>query len=72
VALALDTKGVFSFSFNPIFFCFGLLLFLQNGTKRHANFLAKKYQVSILDFDLKRKKKSQKKTLTHSMKNLTF
>jgi hypothetical protein len=48
---------------------------LQNRTKHHAKFLAKRYPFSILDFALKRQKKklkSQKKTLTHSMKNLAF
>jgi hypothetical protein len=30
---------------------------LQNGTKHHANFLAKRYPFSILDFGLKRLKK---------------
>jgi hypothetical protein len=36
------------------------LLFLQNRTKYYAKFLAKKYPFTILDFDLKRQKKSQK------------
>jgi hypothetical protein len=48
--------------------------FLQNGTKHHTKFLAKKYPFSILDFGLKRQKKKPKnlKTLTHPIKNLTF
>jgi hypothetical protein len=33
---------------------------LQNETKHHVKFLAKKYSFSILDFGLKRSKKSQK------------
>jgi hypothetical protein len=48
---------------------------LQNRTKHHAKFLAKRYPFFILDFGLKRqKKKSQKakKALTHLMKNLVF
>jgi hypothetical protein len=44
---------------------------LQNGTKHHAKFLAKKYSFSILDFGLKRPKKKPK-ALTHPMKNLVF
>jgi hypothetical protein len=44
---------------------------LQNGTKHHAKFLAKRYPFSILDFGLKRQKKNQK-ALTHPMKNLAF
>jgi hypothetical protein len=32
---------------------------LQNGTKHHANFLAKRYSFSILDFGLKRLKKAK-------------
>jgi hypothetical protein len=34
---------------------------LQNGTKHHVNFLAKRYSFSILDFSLKRAKKKAKK-----------
>jgi hypothetical protein len=33
---------------------------LQNETKHHAKFLIKRYPFSILDFGLKRQKKSQK------------
>jgi hypothetical protein len=33
---------------------------LQNGTKHHTKFLAKRYQFSILDFGLKRPKKKPK------------
>jgi hypothetical protein len=43
---------------------------LQNGTKHHAKFLAKRYLLSILDFGLKRQK--NQKALTHPMKNLAF
>jgi hypothetical protein len=35
---------------------------LQNGTKHHVKFLAKKYPFSILDFRLKRQKKKAKKS----------
>jgi hypothetical protein len=56
--------------FIKIFFGFWFII-LQNGTKHHAKFLAKRYQFSILDFGLKRPKKSQK-ALTHLMKILTF
>jgi hypothetical protein len=47
---------------------------LQNETKYYAKFLAKRYSFFILDFGLKRPKKSQKnkKALTHLMKNLAF
>jgi hypothetical protein len=45
---------------------------LQNGTKHHAKFLAKRHPFSILDFGLKRQKKKSQKTLTHPMKNLAF
>jgi hypothetical protein len=46
---------------------------LQNGTKHHAKFLAKKYPFSILDFGLKRPKKPKsQKALTHPIKNLAF
>jgi hypothetical protein len=46
---------------------------LQNGTKHHAKFLAKRYPFSILDFGLKRqKKKKSQKALTHPMKKLAF
>jgi hypothetical protein len=34
---------------------------LQNGTKHHTKFLAKRYPFSILDFGLKRQKKKAKK-----------
>jgi hypothetical protein len=34
--------------------------FLQNGTKHHANFLAKRWLFSILDFGLKRPKKPKR------------
>jgi hypothetical protein len=40
-------------------------IILQNETKHHANFLAKSYSFSILDFGLKRSKKKSQKTLTH-------
>jgi hypothetical protein len=36
-------------------------IILQNGTKHHAKFLAKRYPFSILDFGLKRQKKKAKK-----------
>jgi hypothetical protein len=66
-------KGVFSFPFHLKNFEFWFII-LQNKTKHHAKFLAKRYPFSILDFGLKRPKKSQKakKALTHLMKNLAF
>jgi hypothetical protein len=36
-------------------------IILQNGTKHHAKFLAKRYPFSIFDFGLKRQKKKAKK-----------
>jgi hypothetical protein len=39
---------------------------LQNGTKHHAKFLAKRYPFSILNFGLKRKKKVKKPKSSHS------
>jgi hypothetical protein len=67
------TKGVFSSPFYPKKFGFWSII-LQNGTKHHANFLAKRYPFSILDFGLKRPKKKPKsqKAFTHPMKNLAF
>jgi hypothetical protein len=49
-------------------------IILQNGTKHHAKFLAKRYPFFILDFGIKRQKKKSKsqKALTHPMKNLAF
>jgi hypothetical protein len=43
-------------------------------SKHHANFLAKRYPFSILDFGLLRQKKkpTSQKALTHPMKILTF
>jgi hypothetical protein len=66
----ITIKGVFSSPFHPKKFGFWSII-LQNGTKHHANFLAKMYPFSILDFGLKRQKKSQK-DLTHLMKILAF
>jgi hypothetical protein len=63
-------KGVFSSPFHPKFFGFWPII-LQNGTKHHAKILVKRYPFSILDFGLKRLKKSQK-AFTHPMKNLVF
>jgi hypothetical protein len=50
---------VFSFPFHPKNFEFWFII-LQNGTKHHAKFLAKRYPFSILDFGLKRQKKNPK------------
>jgi hypothetical protein len=61
---------VSSSPFHPKNFGFWPII-LQNGTKHHAKFLAKRYPFSILDFGLKRPKKSQK-AITHPMKNLPF
>jgi hypothetical protein len=47
-------------------------IILQNRTKHHAKFLAKRYPFSILDFGHKRPKKKSQKALTHPMKNLAF
>jgi hypothetical protein len=55
-----ETYGVFSFPFYPKIFGFWPSI-LQNGTKHHANFLAKRYPSSILDFGLERQKKKTKK-----------
>jgi hypothetical protein len=46
---------VFSSPFHPKNFGFWSTI-LQNGTKHHANFLAKRYQFSILDFGAKKLK----------------
>jgi hypothetical protein len=46
---------VFSSPFHPKNFRFWPII-LQNGTKQHAKFLAKRYPFSILDFGLKRPK----------------
>jgi hypothetical protein len=64
---------VFSSSFHPKNFEF-LSIILQNRTKHHAKFLAKRYPFTILDFGLKRAKKAKKnqKVLTHPMKILAF
>jgi hypothetical protein len=51
---------VFSSSFHPKNFGFWPII-LQNGTKHHAKFLAKRYPFSILDFGVKRAKKKAKK-----------
>jgi hypothetical protein len=59
--------GVFSSPFHPKNFRFWSII-LQNGTKHRANFLAKRYPFSILDFGLKRLKKAKKSF----MKNLAF
>jgi hypothetical protein len=48
------------FLFHPIFFFEFWSIILQNGTKHHANFLAKRYPFSNLDFSLKRSKKKLK------------
>jgi hypothetical protein len=56
---------VFSFSFYPKNFGFWPII-LQNGTKHHTKFLAKRYPFSILDFGLKRPK--SQKALTHPIK----
>jgi len=48
------TFGFCSLSIPKTFrFCF---IILQNGTKHHENFLAKRWLFSILDFGLKRSK----------------
>jgi hypothetical protein len=47
---------VFSFLFHLKKNRFWLII-LQNETKHHTKFLAKRYPFSILDFGLKRKKK---------------
>jgi hypothetical protein len=52
---------VFSFPFHPKNFKFWPII-LQNRTKYHAKFLAKKYIFSILDFGLKRKKNKKLKS----------
>jgi hypothetical protein len=56
---------VFSSPFHPNFFGFWSII-LQNGTKHHAKFLAKRYSFSILDFGLKRLKKAKKPKSPHS------
>jgi hypothetical protein len=50
---------VFSSSFSQHILGFGPS-FLQNKTKHHAKVLAKRWLFSILDFGLKRLKKTQK------------
>jgi hypothetical protein len=57
-------KGVFSSLFFPKNFGFWPII-LQNGTKHHAKFLAKRYPFSILDFGLKRPKKKKKPKSPH-------
>jgi hypothetical protein len=58
------TQSVFSSPFHPKNFGFWPII-LQNGTKHHANFLAKGYPFSILDFGLKRSKKAKKPKSSH-------
>jgi hypothetical protein len=55
---------VFSSPFHPKKFGFSPII-LQNRTKHHAKFLAKRYPFSILDFDLKRQKKGKKPKSSH-------
>jgi hypothetical protein len=55
---------VFSFPFHLKKFGFWPII-LQNGTKHHVKFLAKKYSFSILDFGLKRLKKAKKPKSSH-------
>jgi hypothetical protein len=63
---------MFSSPFHPKIFGFWSII-LQNRTKHHAKFLAKRYPFSVLDFGLKRSKKPKsQKVLTHLMKNLAF
>jgi hypothetical protein len=62
--MAEHTMGVFSSPFHPKNFEFWPII-LQNRTKHHAKFLAKRYPFSILDFGLKRSKKSQKTKSSH-------
>jgi hypothetical protein len=64
---------MFSFSFHPKYFGFWPII-LQNETKHHTKFLAKRYPFFILDFGLLRQKKKPKsqKALIHPMKNLAF
>jgi hypothetical protein len=40
---------------------------LQNGTKHHAKFLTKRYPFSILDFGLKRQKKTKRLKNSHPL-----
>jgi hypothetical protein len=56
-------EGVFCSQFHRKNFGFWPII-LQNETKHHTKFLAKRYSLSILDFGLKRQKKSLK-ALTH-------
>jgi hypothetical protein len=59
---------MFSSPFHPKIFGFWSII-LQNRTKHHAKFLAKRYSFSVLDFGLKRSKKPKsQKVLTHHMK----
>jgi hypothetical protein len=50
--------------FIQIFFGFWSII-LQNETKHHTKFLAKRYPFFILDFDLKKKKKAKKPKSPH-------
>jgi hypothetical protein len=63
-------KVVFSYLFSQKKLDF-IPLFCKNKTKHYVKFLAKRYSFFILDFSLKRPKKSQK-ALTHPIKNLVF
>jgi hypothetical protein len=56
--------GVFNCPFYLKNFGFWPII-LQNGTKYHANFLAKRYPFSILDFGLKRSKKAKTSKSPH-------
>jgi hypothetical protein len=56
--------GVFSSPFHPKYFRFWPII-LQNETKHHAKFLAKRYSFSILDFGLLRQKKAKKPKIPH-------
>jgi hypothetical protein len=60
-----DTQRMFSFSFHPKYFGFWPII-LQNETKHHTKFLAKRYPFFILDFGLLRQKKAQKPKSPHS------
>jgi hypothetical protein len=55
---------VFNSPFHPKNFGFWPII-LQNEIKHHAKFLAKRYPFSILDFSLKRPKKSKKPKSPH-------
>jgi hypothetical protein len=56
---------VFSSPFHLKIFGF-LPIILQNETKYHAKFLTKRYPFSILDFCLKRQKKTKKPKNPHT------